>query len=47
MTLDSCAVFLMRHHEEAYIINDKIGAESDTRAWFLAHERRAASSRAI
>jgi hypothetical protein len=38
------AVFLMLYQEGADSINDRIGADNGTRAWFLTHEERAARS---
>jgi len=37
-------VFLMLYQERADSINDRIGADNGTRAWFFAHKKRAARS---
>ncbi len=38
------AVFLMLYLEGADSINDRIGADNGTRAWFFAHKKRAVRS---
>jgi hypothetical protein len=38
------AVFLMLYQEMADSINNRIGADDGTRAWFIANKKRAARS---
>jgi hypothetical protein len=41
------AVFLMLYQEGADSINDRIGADNGTPAWFLTHEESAAARSSV